>query len=51
MDKMSLVQMIGMKIKVVEGIMQETESHESLVYWRGVIAGLEYVKGEIEKDG
>lgn len=43
------VAMIDGKIKQILEIMHETENHESLVYWRGVIAGLEYVKGELEK--
>lgn len=43
-------QMIGLKIDEVKEIMMNVDNHESLVYWRGVIAGLEYAKKELEKD-
>lgn len=42
--------MIGQMIDEIEEAMEYTTNHEMMVYYRGVLFGLKYAKGECKED-
>lgn len=42
--------MIGRMIDEIEEAMEYTTNHEMMVYYRGVLFGLKYAKGEYQED-